>query len=283
MFVLYHKQCLDGTASAAAIFKKYPQVKGIPLSHSYTQEDIKELLNQREQTIYILDFMLKKEDLQSLLENKNQIIHIDHHASCIEDIKYFKKYQNFVSVFDLNHSASYLSWEYIHNYVPKLILYIEDRDLWKKQYPETDIICYYLFSKVLDKPEELLNYIQISVEEIYKKGLIIQEYIQSNFEQILKKSEPLWIRFGNFLKKYKVPAINSTVYISELGNELAKKYNGISCIFYITDSMVQLSFRSIENNYLTAKEAAEYFGGGGHKHAAGARIRLKKFLKIIKK
>ncbi|MFN3604815.1 MAG: DHHA1 domain-containing protein [Leptonema sp. (in: bacteria)] len=280
MWVIFHKQCLDGTASASAVLKKYPEVRLFPISHSYTE--IQEILKLKEETIFILDFMLSKKDIEILLKNKNQVIHIDHHTSCSKEVEHLKKYENFTSIFDLNHSASYLAWNYLHNFIPKLIFYIEDRDLWKKQFKETDVLCYYLFSKVLDKPEQLLNYLETPIEEIYQKGIIVQEYIESNIQQILEKNEPIWLHVGGMFRKHKIPAINSNIYISEIGNELAKRYSGIACIFSISDGTVHLSFRSIEGTILNAKDMAEHFGGGGHKHASGARISIKKFFKLIK-
>lgn len=283
MWVLYHKNCLDGTGSAAAILKKYPDVCLMPISHSYPKEDIYPILQTKNDTIYVVDFSLRREDFEELLKNHNQIIHIDHHITALDDIEYLRKYENYKSVFDLNHSGAFLTWEYIFKEVPKLIYYIEDRDIWKKEFPETDTICYYLFSKVLDKPEELLRFLEFDVQEIYKRGLEIQSYMETNIKQTLEKVEPIWIRFGSFFKKYKVPALNSTFYLSELGNEVAKKFDGIACIFYISKYEVKMSFRSVEGTKLYAKDAAQYFGGGGHLHAAGAKIPLNKFFKLITK
>jgi uncharacterized protein len=281
MWVLYHKNCLDGTGSAAAVLKKFPDVNLMPIHHSYTQKDISPVLETKNDIIYVVDFSLKRDDFEKLLFNQNQIIHIDHHITIKEDVEYLKKYKNYLSIFDLQHSGAYLTWEYLFKEVPKLIYYIEDRDLWKKEFPKTDEICYFLFARVLDKPQELLNYLDYDEEEIYQRGLELKTYMQTNIQQTLEKVDPIWIKFGSLLKKYKVPALNSTFYLSELGNELAKKYGGISCIFYITNHDVKLSFRSVEGTKLYAKDAAKFFGGGGHLHAAGAKIPLKKFYKLL--
>ncbi|GIX42919.1 MAG: hypothetical protein KatS3mg129_2652 [Leptospiraceae bacterium] len=282
MWVLFHKNCLDGTGSAAGVLKKFPDVQLMPISHSYSEMDLEPLWNTKNETIYVVDFSLRRNDFERLLKNQNKIIHIDHHITAKEDIEYLKKYENYISIFDINHSGAYLTWHYLFEEVPKLIYYIEDRDIWKKEFPETDVICYYLFGKVLDRPQELLQYLEKDIKEIYEKGLEIQSYMESNIQQTLEKIEPIWISVGKWFKKYKIPALNSTFYLSELGNELAKKYDGISCIFYISNYDVKMSFRSVEGTKLYAKDAAQYFGGGGHLHAAGAKISLKKFYKLIK-
>lgn len=282
MWAIFHKSCLDGTGSAAAIAKKFQDVKLLPLSHSYTREELIEVINTKNDTIFIVDFTLRLEDFETILNNNNQVIHIDHHITIEKDIKYLKRYQNYKAVFDIKHSGAYLTWEYLLQDVPKLILYIEDRDIWKKEYPESDIICYYLFNKVLDDPHKLLSYIEKDINEIYKYGSEIYAYLQSNIQLTLEKLDPIWIKFGSFFKKYKVPALNSFFYQSELGHELAQKYEGIGCIFYITGDTVKLSFRSIEGTKLYAKDASLFFGGGGHLHAAGARIHINQFIKLIK-
>ncbi len=282
MWVIFHKSCLDGTGSASAVVKKFLDVKLLPLGHSYTKEELIDVLNTKNDTIFVLDFSLRLEDFETLLKNNNHVIHIDHHITIEKDIHFLKRYQNYTSIFDIHHSGAYLTWEYLFQDVPKLIRYIEDRDIWKKEYPESDIICYYLFNKVLDDPHELLTYLEKDMNEMYKYGSEIYSYLQSNIHLTLEKVEPIWLKFGTFFKKYKVPALNSFFYQSELGHELARKYDGIGCIFYITGNTVKLSFRSIEGTKLYAKDASLFFGGGGHLHAAGARINLKKFIKLIK-
>lgn len=281
MWVIFHKNCLDGTGSAAAIVKKFLDVKLLPLSHSYTRDEIKDVLNTKNDTIFVVDFTLRVEDFETILKNTNQVIHIDHHITVEKDINLLKRYENYFCIFDIHHSGAYLTWDYLFKEVPKLILYIEDRDTWKKQYPESDIICYYLFNKVLDEPHKLLTYLEKDINEIYRYGSEIYSYLQSNIKLTLEKVDPIWLKFGTWFKKYKVPALNSFFYQSELGHELAQRYDGISCIFYITGDIVKLSFRSIEGAKLYAKDASLFFGGGGHLHAAGARIHLKQFVKLI--
>ncbi|MCS7205655.1 MAG: DHHA1 domain-containing protein [Leptospiraceae bacterium] len=284
MWVLFHKHCLDGTASASAVVKKFENVRVFPISHGYSQDEIEEILSTKNDTIYVVDFSLKRSDFEKLLLNGNRVIHIDHHITAKDEIEALEKaYSNFESIFNLQHSAAYLSWDYLFGDVPKLIKIIEDRDLWKKEYPETDIVCYYLFSKVLDKPQELLNLIEEPISSLYEKGLGIKEYIDSSIDQTLKKIEPIWLEFGGFLRKrFRIPAVNSNTYLSELGNELAKKYDGLGCVYYITGEEVKLSFRSVEGSKVNAQEVATFLGGGGHPHAAGARISLKKFIKMLK-
>ncbi len=284
MWVIFHKNCLDGTGSAAAVLKKFNKVNLFPINHSYTEENIKELLEIKGDIFYVVDFSLKKGDFIKILNNNNTVIHIDHHITAIEDVEFLKKYKNYISVFDIHHSGAFLTWHYLFNEVPELIYFIEDRDIWKKEYKETDVICYYLFGKVLDKPEELLKYLEMDIQDIYSRGLELQKYLESNIQQTLEKVEPLWltIKTGKFFKKIRIPALNSTYYSSELGNIVAKNYDGISCIFYISGKDVKLSFRSIEGAKITAKDVAILFKGGGHIHAAGARISLKKFVKLIK-
>ncbi len=282
MIVFFHGSCLDGTASASAILKKFPDAELYPINHSYDQKELEFLFTKKSEKIFVLDFSFRKDDFEKLLKTDNDFIHIDHHISILKDTEIFKKYNNYTLIFDNQHAGCYLTWKYVHNHIPELIYYIEDRDIWTKKFEKTDAICSYLFSKVLNKPDELLTYFEKDkdIEEIYNEGKKIIDIHKMNQDRIMEKTEICWLNIGNFLKKKLIPAINSNLYVSEIGNELATKY-GICCIFYISDSYVKLSFRSVEGSKIFAKDVAELFGGGGHLHAAAAKIHLKKFIKMI--
>lgn len=84
-----------------------------------------------------------------------------------------------------------------------------------------------------------------------------------------KKAKNLIEREWN---NYLVGVVYAEQYISELGNELAKKNPHLDFIMIINMGAKTLSFRSIKDDIDLGKDVAASFGGGGHPKAAGAQI-----------
>lgn len=158
---VYHKNCTDGTTSAAVVLLKYPDAILFNFDHNYKEEDVNNLLSEidEETTVYIVDFALKPEDLQKLLSKAKQVINIDHHISVKDYLeKYSKQYKNFKFVFDNSSSGASLTYKYLFDEnVPMLIKYVEDKDIWKWEFgEETKYINDYLFL-FTNKPENKGN------------------------------------------------------------------------------------------------------------------------------
>src|SRR6185369_10325551 len=91
-----------------------------------TQDPVPDGLEHKE--IYIVDYSYKKPDLDALCAHNKSVVVIDHHETAKEAVESFKQ-----NIFDMDHSGAVLAWMYFHpnTEVPKLLLYIEDHDLWR--------------------------------------------------------------------------------------------------------------------------------------------------------
>lgn len=279
---IYHKNCTDGTTSAAVLLMKFPDCQLFSFDHNYREEEINNLLSEIDQdtVVYIVDFSLKPKDNLALIGKAKQVINIDHHISMKEVLENLsKKYGNFVYIFDNNSSGASLTYRYLFDEnIPALIKYVEDKDIWKWEFGElTKYANDYLFLYT-NKPESVKDLLRSSsVEEILEKGRIISEYTNYLIENFVEKVKELYIKIGD----YKVRTFNTGIFQSEIGNILSMKYNEPVCLFSINGDYVKLSFRSIDECSLSALDLAKLLGGGGHRNAAGASLSLVEFCNML--
>lgn len=279
---VYHKNCTDGTTSAAVVLLRYPDAILFNFDHNYKEEDINNLLSEIDEntTVYIVDFALKPEDLQKLLSKAKQVINIDHHISVKDYLeKYSKQYKNFKFVFDNSSSGASLTYKYLFDEdVPMLIKYVEDKDIWKWEFgEETKYINDYLFL-FTNKPEKIKEILQsYQIEEILNKGKTINEYTSYIINSFVEKSKDLFVKIGD----YKVRAYNTGLFQSEIGNILSTKFDQAVCLFSINGDYVKLSFRSLDSHNPSALDLAKLLNGGGHRNAAGASVSITEFCSML--
>lgn len=282
---VYHKGCIDGTASAAVLLMKHPQARLFGFSHDYKEKDLNELLDSIDENtvVYLLDFSLRDvNDLSKLLEKAKKVIVIDHHISAKDKMEGNSiAHENLEFIFDNSRSGASLTYQYFFgNDKNRLIDLIEDRDLWKWELGEsTEFANNYLFLFV-DNPHAMKSIMEsFNIEDILSRGKAISEYKNKLLQNILEKNKEVFIHIGD----YKVRAYNTNLFQSELGNILAQKYDEPICLFGISSDNVFLSFRSLSHHTPSALDLARTVGGGGHRNAAGAVVNISKFFDMLMK
>ncbi len=131
--VIYHADCLDGLGAAWSAFCKLGnQVRYIPARYG---DDIPDF--EPGATLYILDYSYSPQLLVDASAKAGRIILIDHHMTAMEQCDSFFKLQpppeNLSINFDMSRSGCVLAWQYFFHDLkpPKILLHIEDRDLWR--------------------------------------------------------------------------------------------------------------------------------------------------------
>ncbi len=256
--ILYHAECNDGFGSAWAAWKKFgDEADYIPISHGYSYPDY-----FIDKTIFTLDLTLPKAITEKLLKTNKRLTSIDHHVGAE---KITKTTQDFS--FDNNHSGSVLAWKYFHpeKPVPKLLLLIEDVDIWKWEYPETknfisafnlyDDFSFELFDKValeIEEPDKLEDYLL--------KGEVISQHNKKIISELSKIA--ILVEFEG----YKVYAVNAPDFIkSELGHRLSESFP-FAIVWRQKKDRIFVSLRS--DDTINVSEIAKKYGGGGHRAAA---------------
>ena len=104
IYVLYHKNCMDGKGAAYAAWKKFGEsAKYIEVNYG---EPVPEMTDASE--IYILDFSYPKDVLYKMAETAKVVV-LDHHKTAQADLEGVE-----FAKFDMTKSGAVLAWEYFH-------------------------------------------------------------------------------------------------------------------------------------------------------------------------
>ena len=278
---IYHKDCTDGTAAAAVLLRKFPDIKLFSLPHPYKEDDLLPVLDAvlPESDVYFVDFAL---GVEKLLYTGTNVFVIDHHIGIKNELdELANKHKSLTYIFDNDKSGASLAWTYFfpNEKMPEIIKYVEDMDIWTLKYgDDTKYVTNYLSTNI-SSPDQMLELIENGdIEEIKEKGKIMSDYSDIQINRFLNSAEKMQLKINEYI----VPAYNiPMMYKSTLGNKLSEKEDKAVALFAINGDKVKVSFRSKDGHNPSSMELAQHLGGGGHKNAASTYIPLKDFLKII--
>lgn len=262
--IIYHAGCLDGFGAAYAAWTKYrDNADYIPAHYG----DAPPHVANRE--VYILDFSYPADTLVKMGTQARTVTILDHHKTAQADIEPLLKRCIIFGEFDMNRSGAVMAWNHFHpnTEAPRLLLHIQDRDLWQWKYALTKQITagLMLIHREFTEWHQLVND-AASYQRLIRTGEAIVEYQDACIKKVMDSEIPMEIVAG-----HKVPFINCTHLISEIGNELAKGHPFAALYFDTADARI-FSLRSA-NDGIDVSEIAKRFGGGGHYHAAGFKIK----------
>lgn len=276
---IYHGACDDGFAAAWCVRHAYgdEQIEFYPGVYQQKPPDV------TGRRVLFVDFSYKRPVLEAMVGDAQSILIIDHHATARDDlfdlqidahlrpcdgIKPYLPDKGMHAYFDMTRSGAGLAWDYFHPGAqrPRLIDYVEDRDLWKKALPGGDEFTIALRSYPQDFGiwDEL---IRRGPDSLIEEGHSIQRYYRLRVEE-LKRSAYLTTIAGHPCAVANAPYFAA----SEVAGELAG-LNGASfgaCYFEVEKSRWQYSLRSRSD--FDVSEIARKYGGGGHKNASGFTV-----------
>lgn len=258
-YVLYHAHCPDGFGAAYAAWKVYGKdAIYLPVNHHQAMPELRQ-----NSEVFLLDFCYPQADLKKLAQTMQSVVILDHHQSAEKDLSTLdlSQYPNLSVTFDMQKSGAVLAWEYFHpnQEVPELLYYIQDKDLWRFVLPQSKEVSAALRSYEMD----FNLWDKFELERLKTEGKALLRYQNQMVERLCQNA-----RFIN-LGGYEVPAVNSSVLQSEIGNQLCKLYPEakFAVAYFDTSENRHFSLRSIGE--FNVAEVAKKFGGGGHPNAAG--------------
>lgn len=121
--IVYHSPCPDGFAAAYAAWLRF----GDKADYLGADHGVHTELDVDGRAVYVLDFSFPRPMLEDIRVKAQSLVILDHHKTSQEDLAEFPG-----AVFDMTKCGARMAWEYFHpdKPAPKLIDYIEDRDLW---------------------------------------------------------------------------------------------------------------------------------------------------------
>jgi oligoribonuclease NrnB/cAMP/cGMP phosphodiesterase (DHH superfamily) len=256
--VIYHANCTDGFGAAYSAWKLLgDRADYHAAKHGEPPPDV------TAKNVVILDFSYDNATTKRLMQAAKSIIVIDHHKSAMVEL-----HDVSCTRFDMNHSGAMLAWKFFHpgKEAPRLIKFIEDRDLWKWEIPYSKEFSA-AFDMVKFDFEEFDKYLDDSeVDNAQERGAYILAYSKTVISKIAKNASPRKISGKEVL------VVNSPHWMSEIGAALSPKCDFAVIWYYDHETrQVKVSLRAHHEDS-DVSEVAKKFGGGGHRKAAGFNL-----------
>lgn len=304
---IYHGNCADGFTAAWAVWKRFGDtfeyhagVYGQPAPDTTARD------------VVLVDFSYKREVMLQLAKRANGVLVLDHHKSAAEDLwpdggiiaafggegsKYEGEpsWERFLenigqdafegcpsgriyTVFDMERSGAGIAWDFFHPGTerPRLVRYVEDRDLWRFQLHNSRDINAYVFAHVYDFAawDALANEVEQDPDGAHRAGAAIEKKHHKDVAELVGALRSEMVIGGHW-----VPVANLPYTLtSDAGHLMCKPYpsanlqgeivtpNFAAC-YWDTPKGRVFSLRSVGEFDVSAIAAG--YGGGGHKNASG--------------
>ena len=276
--ILYHgRRCPDGFAAALAAWLYYAgKAEFVGLDHGEIKsvDDLPALAGR---AVYILDFSFSAEILRGIEERAAKLVMLDHHKSAAEKLTGFACRCGVVH-FDMAKSGARLAWEFFYPDapVPALVRFVEDRDIWVWQYPESAG-----FLAALDmEPHDFARWAEIaafSPEQLttfMARGQAMDEKFSKLVTDMAENAMPV-IFNGQKGLMANVPGM----FHSLLGDMLSRQSGTFALMWSVAPSGVKAGLRSQRGFDCIA--LAESMGGGGHAQACGFKMGLERLPELL--
>ena len=282
--VIYHANCADGFCAAwiASKFLEGREVEYIPAQYGDDPPNVEG------KDVYVLDFSYPRPTLLAMKEAAANLVVIDHHKTAAEDLKGLD-----FCIFDMQHSGARITWNYCVNRLrgsgatnpermqlmglhlfpmplspPWIVGYVEDRDLWKWELPDSREVnaCLRSYMQHFDIWDLLIakgkqNCIGEGMAILRNQNQVVRDHVNQARE----------VSIG----EHKVLCVNATTLQSEIAGALAED-RPFGAVYMNMGSETVFSLRSRDSG-IDVSEVAKSFGGGGRRNAAGFKVSTNKF------
>lgn len=301
--VIYHANCADGF-SAAWCFYNAQEDWGVsfdfhPGVYNEPPPDVTDRI------VYLVDFSYKRDVVEKMAEVAKKIYLIDHHKTAIDDLMPLISDGTIIGYVDLERSGAMLAWDFLHNIghenecnilpgdpdykePPKLLEYVQDRDLWKFKLAGTREIQANVFSYeyTFENWDKLMNASATELLGMWNAGAAIERKHQKDIKELLNvcqrpmdftvlRDDPFEPTGHKYADTITVPVASLPYTLtSDAGHAMAashKEGTEFAACYWDTATHRIFSLRSCDNG-MDVSEIAKYYGGGGHKNAAGFRV-----------
>ena len=277
--VLYHgRSCPDGFAAALAARLFYgasAEYLGLDHGDIKTVDDLPALQGR---AVYILDFSFDAAILQGIEDRAAKLVLLDHHKSAAEKLTGFACRCGVVH-FDMSKSGARLAWEFFHPEapVPDLVRFVEDRDIWAWQFPESAGFLAALDMEPFDYDRwaEIAAFTPAQLTGFMARGPAMDDKFAKLAADIAEGAQPVAFNGQSGLM------VNAPgVFHSLVGDMLSKQSGTFALMWTVAKGgVVKAGLRS-QRGY-DCIPLAESMGGGGHAQACGFKMGVDRVAGLI--
>jgi len=269
--VLFHADCPDGMGSHW-IARRYLGESAAYIPVFYGKPVPGGLEGKQ---VYLLDFCYKRDQLKELFRIAKSVVILDHHKSAKEDLDGLELPSNVYVEFDMTRSGAGITRDYFDRGFDHWIVdYIQDRDLWRHQLPDTDAVNGYLDTLPYTF-EAFETASKLTAEEAKQLGRGAKAYRDSYIRKCTEHS-----RMVTFDEHENIPMVNVPYMgISYVVGKLAEGAPFAAAFWVRGDGKVSFSLRS-KGDFDVSALAIKH-GGGGHKNAAGMTLAFDKAMMLV--
>jgi hypothetical protein len=209
--VIYHANCADGfTAAWVAWLRNGDCAEYLPAQHGDDPPDV------TGRDVLIVDFSYPRATLLEMKAKAASLLVIDHHKTAQTELEGLD-----FCIFDMTTCGAILTWfrlQLLPNRVPLLISYVNDRDLWKWELPQSREINAYIAT--IPKEFERWSLLEREIADGFQGTVSLGKVALSVVEQYVETQKS---RAGRAtIGGHEIPCINTTFAVSELVGALAE-------------------------------------------------------------
>lgn len=258
---IYHANCADGFGAAWVVRKALGEQNVDFYAASYQEEP--PAVAGRD--VLIVDFSYKRPVMEQIAAEANSVRVLDHHESAKNELTPLLESGVIEGEFSECFSGVMMAWMHFFPGLsaPSMLEVIEDRDLWKFNFPETKDLMAALFSYPMEFPvwDQLIE--NTTLAHLSAEGRGIRRKQDKDVQDLIRTG-----MFHTNIAGFNVPVLNAPyIFASDAGNIMSEG-QPFAATFTITDTGRKYSLRAKDDGEDVSK-IAELFKGGGHKNAAG--------------
>ena len=282
---IYHGKCADGFTSAWAVNRAGfapTDIEFFPGVYGEAPPDV------TGRDVILVDFSYKRPVLTEMAMKANTVLILDHHKTAAEDLAGFEPLDNVKTwdvwrtnggsgiraVFDMNRSGAGITWDFFHPGTerPRLVSYVEDRDLWHFAWPGSRDANANIFSYeyTFENWDMIAKRMQ-SIDDFYdfaQEGAAIERKHHKDVAELVEVCRRRMVIGGQEVWGASIPY----TLTSDAGNLMSEGEPFAAC-YWDTPKGRVFSLRSKPEGSDVSAIAASY-GGGGHKNASGFTVLL---------
>jgi uncharacterized protein len=268
--VIYHgRRCPDGFAAALAAWLFYQgRAEFLGLDHGDIKsvDDLPALAGR---AVYILDFSFSPDIMRGIADCAAKLVLLDHHKSAAEKLSGFACRCGVIH-FDMHKSGARLAWEFFQpaRTLPDLVRFVEDRDIWVWQYPESAGFLAALDMEAFEFPRwaEIASFSPLQLTSFMARGQAMDEKFSNLAADIAGGAQPV-----TFNGQHGLMVNAPGVFHSLMGNMLSEQSGTFALMWVVDkDGVIKVGLRSQHGFDCIA--LAESMGGGGHAQACGFKM-----------